>query len=85
MFKITMLVKKAPSITQQEFVAHWAAHSQKVLANQKALNIVRYAKTIPVFPEGQAPSVRRRRLATTRWASYGMKACMRLRTHETAR
>ena len=54
MFKITMLVKKAPGITQQEFVAHWAAHSQKVLANQKALNIVRYAKTMPVFPEGQS-------------------------------
>ena len=54
MFKITMLVKKAPGITQQEFVAYWAAHSQKVLANQKALNIVRYAKTMPVFPEGQS-------------------------------
>lgn len=54
MFKITMLVKKAPGITQQEFVAHWAAHSQKVLANQKTLNIVRYAKTMPVFPEGQS-------------------------------
>ena len=54
MFKITMLVKRAPSITQQEFVAHWAAHSQKVLANQKELNIIRYAKTIPVFPEGQS-------------------------------
>ena len=54
MFKITMLVKKAPGITQQEFVAHWAAHSQKVLANQKVLNIVRYAKTMPVFPEGQS-------------------------------
>ena len=50
MFKITMLVKRAPGITQQEFVAHWAAHSQKVLANQKVLNIVRYAKTMPVFP-----------------------------------
>ena len=54
MFKITMLVKRAPNITQQEFVAHWAAHSQKVLANQKALNIVRYAKTMPVFPKGQS-------------------------------
>ena len=54
MFKITMLVKRAPNITQQEFLAHWAAHSQKVLSNQKALNIVRYAKTMPVFPEGQS-------------------------------
>ena len=54
MFKIAMLVQKAPGITQQEFVAHWAAHSQKVLANQKALNIVRYAKTLPVFPEEQS-------------------------------
>ena len=54
MFKITMLVKRAPNITQQEFLAHWAAHSQKVLANQKELNIIRYAKTIPVFPEGQS-------------------------------
>lgn len=35
-------------------MAHWAAHSQKVLANQKELNIIRYAKTIPVFPEGQS-------------------------------
>lgn len=54
MFKITMLVKRAPGITQQEFVAHWAAHSQKVLANQKVLNIVRYAKTMPIFIEGQS-------------------------------
>ena len=59
MFKITMLVKRAPGVTQQEFLAHWAAHSQKVLANQKAAPICssRITKTKP--RSAAAPAIER--------------------------
>jgi hypothetical protein len=60
LFKIIMLVKKKAELSQQEFLAHWASHSAKVLQYQNILRIRRYAKTLPpdaaarTTPEGAA-------------------------------
>ena len=53
MFKITMLVKKKAELSQQEFLAHWASHSAKVLQYQNILRIRRYAKTLPLDAASQ--------------------------------
>ena len=58
MFKITMLVKKKAELSQQEFLAHWAAHSAKVLQHQNVLHIRRYAKTLPLDADSQQATQR---------------------------
>lgn len=58
MFKITMLVKKKAELSQQEFLAHWASHSAKVLQYQNILHIRRYAKTLPLDAASQQATQR---------------------------
>ena len=58
MFKINMLVKKKAELSQQEFLAHWAAHSAKVLQHQNVLHIRRYAKTLPLDADSQQATQR---------------------------
>ena len=58
MFKITMLVKKKAELSPQEFLAHWAAHSAKVLQYQNILRIRRYAKTLPLDAVAQQATQR---------------------------
>ena len=58
MFKITMLVKKKAELSQQEFLAHWASHSAKVLRYHNVLHIRRYAKTLPLDAASQQATQR---------------------------
>ena len=58
MFKITMLVKKKAELSKQEFLAHWVAHSAKVLQYQNVLHIRRYAKTLPLDAASQQATQR---------------------------
>lgn len=48
MIKLTMLVKRKPSLTYQAFDQYWREHhGSLVLSLQKPLNIRRYIQTIP--------------------------------------
>ncbi|WP_373099747.1 MULTISPECIES: EthD domain-containing protein [Pasteurellaceae] len=58
MFKVIMLVKKKDSLTQEEFVALWQAHSQKVMTFKSALQIQYYSKTFPLSAT-HSPSTQR--------------------------
>lgn len=53
-----MLVKKKAELSQQEFLAHWASHSAKVLQYQNVLRIRRYAKTLPLDAASQQATQR---------------------------
>ena len=50
MFKIIMFVRKKASLTREEFIKLWEAHSQKVIKYKEVLLIRDYTKTFPFFP-----------------------------------
>lgn len=53
MIKLTMLVKRLPNITYEEFDQYWIEHHAPLVASvQNVLNIARYVQTIPHrYPE----------------------------------
>ena len=57
MFKITMLVKKKAELSQQEFLAHWASHSAKVLQYQNILRIPTAGRRLPAGHTTAHPSI----------------------------
>lgn len=56
MFKIIMLIKKRPELSDAEFWEHWRAHSAKVLAQREVLGIRHYSKTRPEPAASQRPT-----------------------------
>lgn len=53
MIKLTMLVKRLPTITYAQFDLYWVKHHAQLVASvQNALDIARYVQTIPhTYPE----------------------------------
>lgn len=64
MFKVIMLVKKKDTLTKDEFIALWQAHSRKVITFKDVLRINRYAKTFPLSADN-APATQRETQAFT--------------------
>ena len=62
MFKIIMLVRKKASLTGEEFIKLWEAHSQKVIKYKEVLHIKDYAKTFPFIPTDEKSTTQRETL-----------------------
>ena len=60
-----MFVRKKASLTTEEFVKLWEAHSQKVIGYKEALLIKDYAKTFPFQPVDEKSSTQRETLPFT--------------------
>ena len=67
MFKIIMLVRKKASLTGEEFIKLWEAHSQKVIKYKEVLHIKDYAKT---FPTTRSEERRVGKECRSRWSPY---------------
>ena len=75
MFKIIMLVRKKASLTGEEFIKLWEAHSQKVIKYKEVLHIKDYAKTFPFIPtdDNPLPKGKHSLLSLKPWGSCGTK------------
>lgn len=62
MFKIIMFVRKKASLTREEFIKLWEAHSQKVIKYKEVLLIRDYTKTFPFFPTNEKSATQRETL-----------------------
>ena len=62
MFKIIMFVRKKASLTREEFIKLWEAHSQKVIKYKEVLLIKDYTKTFPFFPTDEKSATQRETL-----------------------
>lgn len=49
MFKIIYCIRRKPSLTHEQFLAHWKnVHGELVIAHQATLRLARYAQTSPL-------------------------------------
>ena len=62
MFKIIMFVRKKASLTKEEFIKLWEAHSQKVIKYKEVLLIKDYTKTFPFFSTDEKSATQRETL-----------------------
>lgn len=62
MFKIIMFVRKKASLTREEFIKLWEAHSQKVIKYKEVLLIRDYTKTFPFSPTDEKSATQRKTL-----------------------
>lgn len=57
-----MFVRKKASLTREEFIKLWEAHSQKVIKYKEVLLIRDYTKTFPFFPTNEKSATQRETL-----------------------
>lgn len=57
-----MFVRKKASLTREEFIKLWEAHSQKVIKYKEILLIKDYTKTFPFFPTDEKSATQRETL-----------------------